>query len=60
MAIIDGRGTVSLQDLIISSLAQTEALANLLIEKGLISEKEFMEKLLVERASYQAMFEKED
>ncbi len=60
MAIIDGQETVSLQDLIISSLAQTEALAKLLIEKGLISEKEFMEKLLEERASYQAMFQKED
>jgi len=35
--------------LIVSSLAQTDALANLLIEKGLITEAELMEKLSEER-----------
>ena len=44
-----------LQELIISSLAQTDALCKLLIEKGLITEAEFMQKLSVERAGYQAM-----
>ena len=33
-------------------------LAKLLIEKGLITEAEFMEKLKAERAVYQAMLEK--
>jgi len=35
-----------------------EALAKLLIEKGLISEAEFLEKLKAERGSYQALIEK--
>ncbi len=37
-------------------MAQTDALCKLLIEKGLITEAEFMEKLKTERASYHAMF----
>jgi len=41
--------------LLVSSLATVDALAKLLIEKGLISEAEFMEKLSAERAGYQAM-----
>jgi len=31
-------------------------LAKLLIEKGVITQDEFMEKIKVERATYQAMF----
>ncbi len=58
MAKLDKGGTVSLQDLVVLSLAQTDALAKLLIEKGLITEAEFMEKLSAERAGYQAMLEK--
>jgi len=50
--------TVSLEELLVSSLATADALAKLLIEKGLITEAEFMEKLKVERAGYQAMLEK--
>jgi hypothetical protein len=37
------------------SLVQSDALAKLLIEKGLITEAEFMQKLSAERAGYQAM-----
>jgi hypothetical protein len=33
-------------------------LAKLLIEKGLITEAEFMEKIKAERVIYQAMFQK--
>ena len=58
MATVDKAGTVSLEELIISSLAQTDALSKLLIEKGLITEAEFMEKLSAERATYQALFQK--
>jgi len=36
-----------------SSLATADALAKLLIEKGLITEAEFMQKLSAERAGYQ-------
>ncbi len=41
--------------MIVSSLAQTDALTKLLIEKGLITQAEFMEKLKAERVTYQAM-----
>ncbi len=47
-----------MQELIISSPAQTDALSKLLIEKGLITEAEYMEKLSEERATYQVMMEK--
>jgi hypothetical protein len=36
---------VTLEELLISGLAQTDALAKLLIEKGLITQEEFMEKI---------------
>jgi len=36
------QGTVSLQELLVSSLAQTDALTKLLIEKGLITQDEFI------------------
>ena len=59
MGIVDRRGKViKLEELIIASLAQTDALSKLLIEKGLITEAEYMEKLSEERATYQVMMEK--
>ena len=36
-------------------LAQTDALAKLLIEKGIITQQEFLAKISEERATYQAM-----
>jgi hypothetical protein len=45
--------TVSLQELMVSTLAMTDALAKLLIEKGIITDAEFKQKLLEERAVYQ-------
>ena len=42
----------------VSSLATADALPKLLIEKGLITEAEFMRKLSAERAGYQAMLQK--
>ncbi len=47
-----------MQELLVSALAQTDALTKLLIEKGLITKAEFMEKLSAERAGYQAMLGK--
>jgi hypothetical protein len=44
---------VTIEELIVSSLAQTDALAKLLIEKGLITREEFMQKISEERATYQ-------
>ncbi len=58
MATVDKGGTVSLQELLVTSLAQTDAVAKLLIEKGVITKDEFMEKIRAERATYQAMFQK--
>ncbi len=55
MATVDNQGVVAMQELIASSLAQTDALTKLLIEKGLITQAEFMQKLSAERAVYQAM-----
>ncbi len=52
------QGAVTMQELIASSLAQTDALIKLLIEKGIITKDEFMQKLSAERAVYQAMLEK--
>ncbi len=51
MATLDKGGTVTLQELVISSLAQTDALSKLLIEKKLITQDEFMEKIKAERAT---------
>ncbi len=56
MATLDKGATVTLQELVVTSLAQTDAVAKLLIEKGVIAQDEFMEKLKVERATYQGMF----
>ncbi len=36
----DKQGVVTMQELLVSSLAQTDALAKLLFEKGLITEAE--------------------
>jgi hypothetical protein len=47
---------VTIQELLISSLAQTDALAKLLIEKGLITREEFMQRISEERAMYQKLF----
>jgi hypothetical protein len=46
---------VTMEELLISSLAQTDALAKLLIEKGLITREEFMRKISEERATYQKL-----
>jgi hypothetical protein len=46
---------VTMQELLVSSLAQTDALAKLLIEKGLITREEFMQKISEERATYQSV-----
>ena len=58
MATVDKSGTVTPQELLVTSLGQTDAVAKLLIEKGVITQDEFMEKIKAERASYQTMLEK--
>jgi len=58
MGTLDKQGVVTMQELLVSSLATADAVAKLMIEKGLITEVEFMQKLLAERAGYQAMLQK--
>ncbi len=58
MGTLDKQGVVTMQELLVSSLATADALAKLLIDKGLITKAEFMQKLKAERAVYQAMLEK--
>jgi hypothetical protein len=53
MTDLDKGKTMSLQELMVSTLAMVDAVTKLLIEKGVISEEEFREKLMEERATYQ-------
>ena len=46
MAELDKRKPVSLEELILANLAQSDALTKLLIEKGIITDAEFKQKLL--------------
>lgn len=46
---------ITMHELLVSTLVQGDALAMLLIEKGIITQGEFMEKLSQERAVYQRM-----
>ncbi len=56
MATVDKQGMVTIQELIASSLAQTDALCKLLIEKGIITKEEFMQTLLSFRNSPHGYF----
>ena len=47
--------TFSMEELLISALASNDALAKLLIEKGIITQQEFLSKIADERAIYQRM-----
>ncbi len=58
MATLDKKGMVTTTELMVSSLATADALTKLLIEKGLITEAEFVAKLSAERAIYQALLQK--
>ena len=57
MATVDKQEVVTMQELLVSSLATADAVAKLLIEKGVISQAEFMQKLSAERAGYQEQSE---
>jgi hypothetical protein len=55
MTELDKDKTVTLEELMASTLAMADAVTKLLIEKGVISEAEFKEQLLKERATYQTL-----
>ena len=46
---------VSIQELLISNLAQSDAIAELLVEKELVTRDEILEKIGTRRAIYQRM-----
>jgi len=52
MGELDKDGTVTLQELLVTSLAQTDAVAKMLIEKVVITQDEFIEKINAEWATY--------
>lgn len=47
-----------MDEMLLSTLATADALAKLLIEKGLITELQLMRKISAERANYQGMLQK--
>ena len=47
--------TMTLTELVVSSLATSDALAKLLIDKRIITEKEFLQRIAEERATYQLL-----
>jgi hypothetical protein len=55
MTDINKRAPVTLEELLVLVFAQTDALAKLLIEKGVITQQEFLQKIAEERATYQRM-----
>jgi hypothetical protein len=55
MALPELDNPLTIQEFLVSGFARTEALAKLLIEKGLITPQEFLQKILEERAAYQRM-----
>ncbi len=48
MGKLNNEGTVTLQELLVTSLAQSVTMAKLLIEKGVITQDEFTEKIKAE------------
>ena len=52
MADQEPKKTVSLEELMVSTLAMTDALSKLLIAKGVITDDEFKTQLSAERATY--------
>ena len=49
---------VTLEELVVSTLATTDALAKLLIAKGIITDDEFKTQLSAERANYLAVLKR--
>ena len=55
MADTENQAPVTLHELLVSSLAQTDVLSKLLIEKGIINQQEFLQRISDQRATYQRM-----
>ena len=55
MASENSRPTVTLHELVLSSIVTSDAIAKLLIKKGIITDKELTQALGEERVAYQAL-----
>lgn len=55
MAATEKQAPVTIEELLVSNLAQADAISKLLIEKGIITQQEFLAKIAQERAVYQRM-----
>jgi hypothetical protein len=55
MGDLDKEQTSTLTELMVSTLAMVDAMTKILVDKGLMSEAEFREKMSQERARYQAL-----
>ena len=58
MAELDKSEPTTMEELLVGSFAAADALAKLLIEKGLIAEKEYYEKVSAERRLYQRILKR--
>ena len=58
MGQLDKDGLLTLQELVITALATADVVAKVLIDKGLLTKKEFDMKLFSERAHYQAVLQR--
>lgn len=58
MAAWDLEGTFALDELTVSTLATADALAKLLIKKGIITQEEFILQLFSDRSKYRGMLQK--
>jgi hypothetical protein len=58
MGQLDKDGLLTLQELMITALATADVIAKVLIDKGLVTKKEFDLKLFSERAHYQAVLQR--
>ena len=58
MGQLDKDGILKLQELMITALATADVVAKLLVEKGLITQKELDVRLFSERAHYQSILQR--
>jgi hypothetical protein len=58
MGQLDKEGILTLKELMITALATADVVAKLIIEKGVITQKEFDVQLFSERATYEALLQR--
>ena len=58
MTQLDQQGILTLQELMVTALATADVVSKLLIDKGLLTQKEFETKLFAERANYHALLQR--